>query len=300
MIVGRTNSKIAAQAKVLLHGFTGAGKTTSAKTLPAANTLVISADHHTLALSECDMPLIQVDDWLDFVGVVDMLDTAPQDGVGRLSVNVLGTIHPNISIVFLDGLAEVAAMCQRQIVEHDRKIIVAERSTEKEQNKRAEDRQNTPKGIYDDVFTQEDWGVFAKRMSTQLAKLMKVRAHIIVTCLTTWKEDKKTAVNIQAPAIQGQVGNALGSYFDLVLYMLSTTNTDGKNERFWQTVNDGQTIAKDGTGRHLSEYIATDWTALLKHLAAKPTPKPAQPAQPAPEQPMPTNAAIPEPEGIPS
>ena len=237
------------------------------------------------------MPLIQVEDWLDFVGVVDMLATAPVDSAGRLTVTVLGVAHPNISIVFLDGLAEVAAMCQRQIVEIDRKVIVGERTKASEQAKRTEDRQNTPSGIYEDVFTQEDWGVFAKRMSTQLAKLMKTRAHIIVTCLTTWKEDKKTGVTHKAPAIQGQVGNALGSYFDLVVYMLSTTNEDGKNQRYWQTFNDGIVIAKDGTGKNLSEYIPTDWSALLKTLAAKPATAAAQPQ--TGEAMMPDPAAIP-------
>jgi hypothetical protein len=160
----------------------------------------------------------------------------------------------------LDSLSAIGDMCKLAIVAYDRKLLIKSRTG---------GRSETPDSIYEDLMSQEDWGLYLARMKGLLAQLASGPFHLIVTALTAWTQDKRTGTIKKTPALQGRLALEVAQYFDLVFYMDSIPDSDGRESRVWRTASDSTVEAKDASGV-LDTIEATDWSAVLRKILTQP------------------------------
>lgn len=232
--------------RALVYGESGRGKTTSLRTLPEATTaIVIAGERGALPLRGQSYMARSVRTWEEMTELADEMSNGMPRG---------------IRTVCLDSLSAVGDMCKHGIVTHDRKLLIKSRT---------KGRSDSPDSIYDDLMSQEDWGLYLARMKALLAQLTASPFHLIVTSLTAWTQDKRSATIRKTPALQGRLALEVAQYFDLVFYMDSIPDSEGRESRVWRTSSDSTVEAKDASGA-LEPIEEPDWTNVFTKILKQP------------------------------
>jgi hypothetical protein len=238
--------------RALIYGDSGIGKTTSLKTLPADRTLIAAAERGLLPLAGCNYPVAVIEAWDDVRELVKACSVSPLVIDGK-----------TITVLAIDSLTEISELCKRQIVSIDRKKLLTDRTKGKS---------DAPPGIYDDLMTQEDWGLYKTRMANMLSSVCHLPVNIIFTALASWTKDKRSGALLRTPNLYGKMSTECPAHFDLVLHMESVDSADENgqkvNTRVWKTYNDGQVMAKDSSGK-LDAYEPADWTKIIRKVVGK-------------------------------
>ncbi len=232
----------------IVYGPSGIGKTTSLKTLPEEGTTLVIFERGSLPLRNNKFNVLRPDGWLDIVNLAGVLSD-PGDATEIRKV-IKGT-----KVLVIDSLSAMAEACQAHIIGVSRKELLKGRS---------DGETDKPKGIYDDLMSMEDWGVYRKRMKTTIEAFCSAPVHFIATCLDVPIEDKATGKVMHGLNLGGKTASEVPAYFDLMLYMRDEGKGD-KAQRVWQTYDDGRVRAKDASGV-LDPLEPTDWTKLLKKI----------------------------------
>lgn len=235
-----TKDKSMSFIRALVHGESGSGKTTSLGTRPEDRTVVAAAERGLVPLRGKAYEVLVIESWDDVRELVRTMSQPYQ--IGDKPATVLA----------IDSLSEFGELCKRQIVSVDRKALVKERTN---------DKSDKPSGIYDDLMTMEDWGLYRNRMLGMISAVCHLQMHIVCTSLCAWTENKKTGELHIAPNLGGKVSLECAASFDLVFYMKS----DEGGARVWQTYNDGQVIAKDASGK-LDQLEAPSWSSVFTKI----------------------------------
>lgn len=252
-----TKSQDLTYIRALLIGDSGIGKTTSLLTLPTERTLIITGERGAIPLRKASYPAIQVGSWADCKAAY--LAIADPD---KCETDELKQAITSATVIAIDSLSEISAMCIRHIVEVDRRALM---------NQRTKGKSETPTNVYEDLMQMEDWGLYRDRIKSMVSAFCHLPKHVIMTCLAGWTEDKRTGATYLAPGLNGKAAREVPAFFDLVLSMISVevAGEDGKrNERRWQTYNDGRTIAKDSSGA-LEPLEETSWTKVFTKIIGK-------------------------------
>ena len=230
--------------RALVYGESGRGKTTSLGTLSESSTaIIVAGERGALPLRNRNYKAITVSSW------DEMMDAAMEmkDGI------------PGIKTVCLDSLSALADMLKRGIVQNERKALIKSRTR---------GRSETPDGIYDDLMTQEDWGLYLARIKGLLSILSNCPFHLVVTALAGWHLDKRSGLTKKIPALQGRIALEVSQFFDLVFYMDIHQQGD-KDFRVWRTASDTEIEAKDATGI-LKPMEAPNWAAVFSKILPPP------------------------------
>lgn len=242
--------------RALVYGETGIGKTTSLKKLIPARTSIALCERGTLPLQDMDFPVFHLESWDDVQGLYRMF--AHPDKIEDTD-KAYRAIVDRTKVLVVDSLWEVAALCWQQILKVERPVLVQERAKGKETTK------DSPKGIYADNVSQEDWGVYGNKMMRLISAFCHLPLHVIFTCGAATQKDRDSNETHRLPNLGGRTARECLSFFDVVLYMKPGKDADGKDTRIWQTWNDGFVLAKDSGGK-LNPEETTNWITLFQKL----------------------------------
>lgn len=248
--------------RALVHGDSGIGKTTSLQSLPKGRTLIAAAERGLLPLRNCDFPVFSIEAWDDIRQLVRVLAHPIAVNEKSITVNFEGR-ELEVAVLAIDSLSELSRLCKKQIIEVDRKKVVAQRN----KAKNASNEKDTPDGIYDEQMTQEDWGIYGTRMSNMVSAVCHLPMHVIFTSLSNEKDDKKSGMTLRRPNVQGAFAAECPAAFDFVFHMEVGMIGDVET-RVWRTVTDGQIMAKDASGI-LPPFIKADWPELFRIIFPK-------------------------------
>jgi hypothetical protein len=198
--------------------------------------------------------VFHLEDWSDVQALYRMYRSP--ESIENEAYKAVVTASP---VIVIDSLSEVAELCWKQIFNVDRKALVSSRTRGK---------QDQPLGIYEDQATMEDWGIYGRRMMNLISAFCHLDRHVIMTALSAWAKDKASNETLRLPNLGGQAARNCLALFDEVFYMKSQNDSEGNNQRVWQTFDDGEVLAKDSSGV-LSEYEPPDWVALFKKIDIK-------------------------------
>jgi hypothetical protein len=227
--------------RALVYGESGRGKTTSFRTLNEMTTAIVFAgERGALPLRDKSYLARHVGTWEEMTELAD-----------ELSKGVDG-----YKTVCIDSLSGIGEMCKHAIVTRDRKVLIKSRTR---------GRSESPDSIYEDLMSQEDWGLYLARMKALLGQLTSSPFHLIVTALAAWTPDKRTGTIKKTPALQGRLALEVAQYFDLVFYMDSVPDSEGQESRVWRTASDSTIEAKDASGV-LEQMETTDWSIVLRKI----------------------------------
>ena len=232
--------------RALVHGDSGVGKTTSILTLPVDSTLVAVTDRSLVPLRGKSYRSLMIEDFEDMRTLVRAFSGSAIDGLDLSTVKTL----------VVDLLTDVGELCKKEILVKSRPAMTKERT---------KDERETPKGIYDDLMTMEDWGLYGTRMSGFISALCHLPVHVICMCLSSHQENKKTGEIKRVPGFNGQLAFTCPRFFDLVLSMEPGVDSDGKPCRAWRTAPTPEVMAKDASGV-LDELEPTNWTAIFRKI----------------------------------
>jgi len=244
---------------VLLHGDSGIGKTTSLLTLPKQSTLIVLSERSVIPLRREKFNVLQINNWDDVRKLNEILASAKEAGDGSVSITVDDSIAEGIKTVVFDSLSDINLFCIRQMIDIDRKTLTLKRTEDRPKGKGGQ--VDTPDNVYEQSFTQEDWGELERRVYGFVATVNHMPFNSIFTCLTTWREDKRTGFDRRIPAFHNKLATNLPAQFDIVLHMES--NEAG--ERVWRTTKDEQYCCKDSS-RDLAPFEPSNWTQLFTKI----------------------------------
>ncbi len=247
-----TSDEELTKISALVIGPAGIGKTTSLGTLPETGTVIASSERGTLPLRSKNYSVLKIENWTDIRGVV-MAFGNPQ----AVKDDEIRKVIESAKFLAIDSLSKCAELCMRHIIHEERPKLVTERS---------KGERNTPANIYDELMTQEDWGLFGSRMLNLMAAIGDLPINTVTTCLEGWQKDKDAGAAKRTVNWSGKTWQKATAYFDLVVHMETMTTPDGTRTRAWRTDTDGEIEAKNGTGIPLDEFEPTDWTALFKKI----------------------------------
>ena len=252
MKITNTNDESITTISALLIGESGAGKTTSLRTLPTKATVIACCERSMLPLRGLGYTVFRLEGWNDLADLHEMF--LKPDAIADETTREL---VQECKVLVLDSLSDVDAMCIKHILEVDRKRLTSERT---------DDKRDTPKGMYAEQMTMEDWGLFGNRMLNLISAFAHLSVHFIATCVEGQKEDKVNERILRTVNIGGKMTPAnCPAYFDLVLNMLPMKDTAGNDVRRWQTFNDGVRMCKDSSGK-LAPFEECNWTKLFKKI----------------------------------
>jgi hypothetical protein len=251
-----SNAQSMSYVRALVHGNSGIGKTTSLLTLPEASTVVVALERGLIPLRKRAYRVIEIECWDDLRELVKAMAGSTLQADGALTFALRDATFADVRVLAVDSLTAINELAKRQIVEVDRRAMTKVRTKGKEE---------TPAGIYDDVLSQEDWGLLATRLGNLTASINRMPLHTVFTALSAKREDKKTGQMTIAPALQGQYATAAPAYFDVVVHMENVIGPDGEDVRVWRTKNDGMILAKDASAA-LDQFEPADWMQLFKKI----------------------------------
>ncbi len=235
--------------RALIYGDSGVGKTTSLRTLPPDRTTIILTERGAIPLRNTNYSVIQVECWEDVEGIYKAFANPESIKNEELKAVVAKT-----KILAFDGLSEIATLCKRRIVQVDAPALGKARGKVSEKT-------------YEELMSQEDWGLYRDRMLNLVGTWCHLPMHIIMTCLAEWRVDKQSLDRLRLPNLSGKTAVEVPAYFDLVFYM--KTVTEGKaSSRVWQTFNDGMIPAKDASGV-LDQSEETNWMTIFGKILPK-------------------------------
>lgn len=249
--------------RALVHGDSGVGKTTSFCSLPEKDTLIVSMERGLLPLRRMNFRVIQVESVPDLRELLVYLRKATVNTDGSISLMVKDDHVGDFKIVAFDSLSEIYAMFVRHLVETDRPALL---------DKRGSGDKPKELNIYEDMLGIEDFGVIYKRVMGFLSSINHLPVHTIFTCLTAWKEDKRTGIDRRVPAMHKSLSNDVPAVFDFVFHMEPMTTASGANTRVWRTANDGVFLCKDSTGL-LDQFEPAHWPTIFRKVLASTTDK---------------------------
>lgn len=224
--------------KALLYGGSGDGKTYSARSLPEASTLIISAESGLLPLAGTNYTVWVVDEWTDINTIYHEL--------------MKKEVQEQYKTIFIDSLTELNELCKEQIVHKDRPKV-----------------KGTDVGkVYEDLLTMQDYGLLETRMTRFIRSFRDLPYNVIMTSLQMSVKDEKMGSITLQPSLNGKLASQVGAYFDEVFQINVKPDTDGQVTRFFLTATSGRAIAKDRSGA-LDTFEAPDWTAIFRKIFAK-------------------------------
>ncbi len=223
------------RVKALIYGMSGVGKTFSASTLDPKKTLILSAESGLLSLRGRDIDVWEIETWVDLMEAYKQL--------------ILPENTEKYDTIFIDSLTEIDEIAKEQIVKQDRPNLKG-----KDIGK-----------IYDDMMTQQDYGLLATRMTRFIRAYRDLDYNIIFTALELDKKNDITGAVKLVPSISGRLSLNLSGYFDEVFHMITKKEIDNKVGRYFITANIESTIAKDVSGA-LDLMELPDWNAIFKKI----------------------------------
>lgn len=242
-----TESSEHAWLRAMLYGGSGFGKTYSIRTLPLKRILVLLAEPKHLPLRRHKVDAIRIETWSDVKEAFRFIRAGLADG--KLEVN-----GQKKDIIVIDSLSELNEKCKREIVTKDRPALL-ERQRKKDVG-----------GIYDEQLTMPDWQLLGTRIDNLTGAFCNLPAHVIITCLEAWTEDKATGEQLIAPALNGKLAQTIAHHFDEV-YHLEIQKIDDEQVRFFRTMRTAQTVAKGS--ECLDELEEAHWTKVMSKIFAK-------------------------------
>ena len=252
MKLGKTSDAELTKISALLIGPSGIGKTTSLGTLPEVGTVIASSERGTLPLRSKNYDVLKIESWTDIRGTI-MAFGNPQ----IVKDDAIRKVIESAKFLAIDSLSKCAELCMRHIIQEERPKLVTERS---------KGTRDTPPNVYDELMTQEDWGLFGSRMLNLMAAIGDLPLNTVTTCLEGWQNGKNDSVAKRTVNWSGKTWQKATACFDLVVHMETMAASDGSSTRAWRTVTDGEIEAKNGTGIALDEFEPTDWTALFQKI----------------------------------
>lgn len=261
MKLSKTSDKELSFIRALVYGDSGIGKTTSLRTLPEKNTLIILGERGAIPLRNMDFPVVTIESWEDLREIVGAIKDADEtyDPKTGITITVGEEKVEGIKCIAIDSLSTIAELCIRQIVTVDRSRLIEERT---------KGRSDTPEGIYEEQMTMEDWGLYRTRISNLLSVMSHRPAHLIITSLAAWSENKKSGDVMRTPNLSGKLAFEFPGWFGEVFHMESAVDSEGSNTRVWRTYNDGQCLAKDESGV-LAPFEMPDWSKVIGKILKK-------------------------------
>jgi hypothetical protein len=236
-----TSTKSVAQQwiKGLLFGKSGEGKTSTALTLDPKTTLILSAESGLLPLRHQEFTVWELESWQDVMDAyVKLLDPK---------------VAAQFNTVFIDSLTEINELAKEQIVKKDRPALGVSMGKQ-----------------YDDLMTQQDWGLLSTRMTRMIRAYRDLPFNVIFTCLEDTVKDEKTGAITVVPSINGKLAQNIAGYFDEVFRMVKRTEGD-KESRYFVTSAEGA-ITKDRSGS-LARIEPANWTTVYGKIFNTDKPK---------------------------
>ena len=206
--------------KILVHGDSGAGKTTLGGSAHRRfKPLFLSAESGLLSLrkfkDENGKPIK-----FDFVRI-DSFEDIKEAYRGIKNNPALA----KYDTIVIDSLTELQKICMDHIL--------------------AEEKKDTP--------TIKDWGSLLARMTGIIRAFRDLDRNLIVTCLSERYEDPENGTNRISPMLQGKIKDGLPQYFDEVFYLFTQQKQSEDKKtivvtRKLQTVGTDRVVAKDRSG----------------------------------------------------
>jgi hypothetical protein len=238
--IGTTRDNENRLIRALIYGDSGIGKTTSARTLNPAKTLIVGTEQKLLPLADCDFRAATISSWED----LEELYSALRDGASFGG--------EEIKTVFIDSLTRLGELARRAIIDKYRPELLERKSGGKT---------TTPEKIYEDQMEMPDWGKYKSMMEKMILEFLSLPMNVIFTALAKPLKGDDLARCI---AIDGQLQHNCPAYFDLVLYMRHIV-VDGEERRVFQTSKSGDCYAKDASGI-LQKYEPPDWQHIFRSI----------------------------------
>lgn len=243
--------------RILVHGDSGIGKTTSLQTLKAKadKVLICVSERGTVPLRKHKFACLPLNTWDDAREIIRYF-VAPDDYF--VEGDPIRAAVKRCKILAIDGLSEMHDQCIRQIVGVDKKALSTARGKSKAEKN------------YEDQMGLEDWGLYKARMLNMISAFCHLPVNVIFTCLSAWSKDKTGGETFRTPGLSGKAALECPRFFDLVLHMEAGPEKDdkGKSISVWRTFNDGRIIAKDATGV-LDAFETTDWLKIFGKILGK-------------------------------
>jgi len=273
MKITNTGDRGLSLIRALVHGDSGAGKTTSLGTLPEKDTVIVALERSLLPLNDRNYKVLQVESVADLREILVALRKATVNPDGSVSL-MMGKDYVDhvgdFKIVAFDSLSEIYVMFVKHLIEVDRRAMLEKRGTE---NK---DGTITPKElkIYEEMLQPEDYGLIYSRVMGLISAFNHLPIHTIFTCLTAWKDDKRTGITMKVPSLHNKLSSDIPALFDLVFHMEGYVDQstgqpvlgdDKKQVRVWRTFNDGVFLCKDSTGK-LDQFEIAHWPTIFKKI----------------------------------
>ena len=249
MKVSYSNSQELNRLRCLCFGDSGVGKTTSILTLPVDSTLVAVTDRSLVPLRGHAYRSVQIESFEDMRTLVRAFSGSPIEGLDLSTIKTL----------VVDRLTGCADLCVKEIIEKTRPAMLAERTEDKKE------KRTTPKGVFEESMTMEDWGLYKTRIAGLISALCHLPVHIVCLCSAAHRENKKTGEVRRVPGFSGQMAFDCPQWFDLVLEMSPSVDSEGKPCRVWRSAPTPEVMAKDASGV-LDELEPTNWTQLFRKI----------------------------------
>jgi phage nucleotide-binding protein len=231
MKVQSTQDLTSGKIKVFVYGFSGAGKTTLAKTL--SKCLVISAESGLLSLKGTKIPYIDIsqDDAGNLIPKEKRIDRLAE--VYRW---LLSDEAKNYDWIMLDSLTEVGQCLSDRLSKDypDRKDALVK------------------------------WGEYATKMRDLVKSFRDLPCHNVVINSLAVVDKDENGKRFAAVDLQGSISQKLAGYFDLFLFLNTVKQEDGTIKRELICGPEDGIAAKDRSGR-----LASREPADLSALASK-------------------------------
>ena len=235
--------------KGLVFGRAGVGKTHSAKTLPNhPGVLIISAEGGLLPLRKENFEVWEIKTWRDLLSAQQLLLDPNYHNVQRPEQ----LKQPPLETIFIDSATELSKKCMEDVLRERDEVMLA-------RNK----KMNT---IFEGQLTIEEWGVIKPRVDRMFRAFRDMPYNIIFTALEHDVKEEGTGLTKLGPLMYPQsMAEQVPGYFDEVFHASQAENAEKQIIRWWDTIDDGRTMAKDRLGV-FQRQIAPDWVQVFNAI----------------------------------